>query len=184
MTSFADTIVPKSDQLNADDLLTGPITVTVQRVEKRKGDEQPMRLHIDGGRQPYKPCKSMRRVIVAVWGDDGDKWLGKRLTLYCDPDVKWAGDKVGGIRISHMSDIDRPRELKLTTTRGKRASFTVQPLADLPPYPDEKFDGNMPTWGKAIADGKETVESLLAKIESKGTLTSAQRAAVEGLRPE
>jgi hypothetical protein len=28
------------------------------------------------------------------------------MTLYCDPEVQFGGMKVGGIRISHMSDID------------------------------------------------------------------------------
>lgn len=180
MTSFSDTIVPKSDQLNADDLLTGPITVTVVRVSRGDG-EQPMVIGIDGGRNPYKPCKSMRRVILKLWGDNGDAWIGRRMTLYCDPEVKWAGERVGGIRISHMSGLAAPVEMALTTTRGKRKPFVVQPLADLPPYPAERFDKNMATWQKSIADGKLTVDGLLAKIESVGTLTDEQRAAVEAL---
>jgi hypothetical protein len=50
------------------------------------------------------------------------------LRLYGDPDVKFGGQKVGGIRISHLSHIDAPVEVSLTVTRGKRAPFIVQPL--------------------------------------------------------
>ena len=50
------------------------------------------------------------------------------MTLYCDPAVKFGGVAVGGIRISHMTGIDKPVDLMLTTTRSKRSVYTVQPL--------------------------------------------------------
>lgn len=119
-------IVPKSDQLNADDLLAGPITVTISGV--RKGDrEQPIVVEIEGQR-PYKPCKSMRRILIATYGDNPRDWVGQRMTLFCDQSVMWAGVKVGGIRISHLSGLTEPRTYMLTTTRGKRSEFTIQPL--------------------------------------------------------
>lgn len=126
---LSDTIVPKSDQLNADDLLVGPITVTVQGVSRGDGKDQPVSIAIDGNRQPYKPCKSMRRVLIAAWGNDGRRWVGRRMTLYCDPEVKFGGVKVGGIRISHLSDIPGERTFLLTSSRSKRSEFRVQPLA-------------------------------------------------------
>jgi len=122
-------IVPKSDQLNADDLVTGPITVTIEKV--RKGDrEQPIIVEIQGHR-PYKPCKTMRRVLIATYGDDPKSWVGQQMTLYCDTEVMWAGVKVGGIRISHLSGLSEPRTFLLTKTRGKRAEVTIHPIATL-----------------------------------------------------
>lgn len=123
----AKTIVPKSDQLNAEDLLTGPITVKVIDVKQGAAD-QPVVIVIDGGRQPYKPCKTMRKVLVGLWSDRASTWIGKRLTLYADPNVKWGGVAVGGIRISHMSDIKEKTVLMLTETRGKRSPVTILPL--------------------------------------------------------
>lgn len=124
-------IVPKSDQLNADDLLAGPVTVRVTDV--RKGDaEQPIVIVLDGDRQPYKPCKSMRRLIVSIWGDRPKDWIGKKLKLFCDPNVKWAGVKVGGIRIAAMSGITERRSIMLTVARGKRTECFVDPLPDQP----------------------------------------------------
>lgn len=127
--SLRDTIAPKSDQLNADDLMIGPITVTITGVS-RGNSEQPVSIAITGGYQPYKPCKSMRRVMIALWGDNGHDWVGKSMTLYGDPDVKFGGVKVGGIRISHMSGINGKQSLMLTTTRSKRAEYIVLPLTD------------------------------------------------------
>ena len=123
----AKTIVPKSDQLNAEDLLTGPITVKITDVKQGAAD-QPVVVCIDGNRQPYKPCKTMRKVMVGLWSDRASTWIGKRLTLYADPSVKWGGVAVGGIRISHMSDIKEKTVLMLTETRGKRAPVTILPL--------------------------------------------------------
>ena len=124
--SFADTIKPKSDQLNADDLMVAPITVTITDV-KRGPTDQPVHIFITG-QQPYKPCKSMRRILIAAWGDKGADWIGKSLTLYCDPSVKFGGVALGGIRISHMSHIDGILNIMLTATRGRKAQFTVKPI--------------------------------------------------------
>ena len=121
-------IVPNSDQLNADDLLTGPVTVTITKV--RKGDrEQP--IHIDVVEykgKSYRPCKTMRRVLIAAFSDDPKKWVGQKMTLFCDPNVMWAGVKVGGIRISHLSGLEHPRTFLLTVGRGKRSEVTIRPL--------------------------------------------------------
>lgn len=125
---MSDTIKPKSDQLNADDLLTGPITVTIEKVTRNESAEQPVSLHIGNGRQPFKPCKSMRRVLIAAWGENGSSWVGKSLTLYADSGVIFGGAKVGGIRISHVSSITEPLRVLLTVTRSKRAEFVVKPL--------------------------------------------------------
>lgn len=125
-------IEPKSDQLNADDLIAGPIDVQV--VEAKKGDkDQPICIVLDGDLRPYKPCKSMRRLLVALWGDTPADWIGKRMRLYCDPGVQWAGVKVGGIRISHVSGIQSRTSIMLTVTRGKRTEYVVEPMPEAKP---------------------------------------------------
>lgn len=129
--SIRDTIAPKSDQLNADDLIAGPITVTITGWKRGSTAEQPVSLIITGGHKPYIPCKSMRRVLVAEWGDKPKDWVGKSVTLYCDQAVMFGGVRVGGIRISHMSDMQQAkREHMLTTTRSKRAPFIVQRITE------------------------------------------------------
>ena len=126
---IAKSIIPKSDQLNAEDLLSGPITVTVTDV-KQGTAEQPITIIIDGERQPYKPCKTMRKMLVFCWSDQAANWIGKRMTLYADPDVKWAGVAVGGIRISHLSGIESQVMLMLSETKGKRKPIVVKLLPD------------------------------------------------------
>ena len=72
----------------------------------------------------------MRRVMVAAWGKDSSAYVGQRMTLYRDPDVKFGGEKVGGIKISHMTGIGKQLRVALTETRGKRVPHVVQPLID------------------------------------------------------
>lgn len=143
--NMADTIAPKSDQLNADDLIAGPRTIIISRVVGCPSPEQPVAVHFEGDDgKPWKPCKSMRRVMVAVWGPDASQYGGRSLRLYRDPTVLWGGMEVGGIRISHMSHMDRDTTMALTATKKSRKPYTVKVLAvDAPPAPavDKAADG-------------------------------------------
>src|SRR5690606_22480721 len=129
---LSDTIAPKSDQLNAEDLLAAPVTVTVEEVRKGTA-EQPVVIHLaEFPGRPFKPSKSVRRLLVAAWGKDASVYTGRRMTLYRDPTVKWAGEAVGGIRVSHLSHIDKPLSVALTVTRGQRKVHVVEPLREKP----------------------------------------------------
>lgn len=130
MTDLSQTIAPKSDQLNADDLISGPRTIKVTRVSRMNEPDQPIAVGFEGDNgKPYKPGKSMRRLLVHVWGADGNGYVGRRMTLFRDDAVQFGGMAVGGIRISHLSGIDKPVTMALTVTRAKRAPYTVKPLA-------------------------------------------------------
>lgn len=125
---ITETLVPRSDQLNAEDLLTGPRTVTVEKVTKGSV-EQPVDIHlVEFPGRPFKPSKTVRRILVAAWGAEATVYTGRRMTLYRDPAVRFGGLDVGGIRVSHLSHIDKRITIALTVTRGKRARFTVDPL--------------------------------------------------------
>ncbi|GBR60807.1 hypothetical protein AA18889_2477 [Acetobacter senegalensis DSM 18889] len=135
MVDLSKTIIAKSDQLNADDLLGGPITITIEDVKQGNAD-QPIAVFYKGcNGKPWYPCKSMRRVLVAIWGNDGKTYAGKSCTLYRDPEVKFGGIKVGGIRVSHMSNIDENVALGLQVTRGSKKLYTVKPLRIEKPQP-------------------------------------------------
>lgn len=179
--NLRDTIAPKSDQLNADDLIGTEKTITVTKVSRGDSPEQPVSIHYEGddGR-PYKPCKSMRRVLIHCWGDNGHDWIGKSMQLYCDPEVKFGGVKVGGIRIRALSGIDGPQQLSLTVTRSKRQPYRVEVLkpAERPVYPADIFAEKLPVILETIEAGKMTPEQAIARLEKTGTLTEEQRAAV------
>jgi hypothetical protein len=161
-------IVPKSDQLNAEDLLTGPRVFTIVKVSKGS-DEQPVNIQLEEtpGRV-YRPSKSMSRVLVNAWGREADAYAGRKLKLFRNPEIMFGRDKVGGIEIAELSHIDKQVALALTVTRGKRKSFIVKPLKDVAPAQEpgavpqdviEKAD-------KYVAEGK--VPQYLEWLTSKG----------------
>lgn len=133
-------IVPRSDQLNSDDLVAAPVIVTIKEV-RAGNSEQPVEVHLEEfpGR-PYKPSKSMRRVMVQAWGAEASQYAGRRLKLFRNPDIKFGGMVVGGIEIEAMSHIDKPLSVSLMVTRGKRKPFTVQPLKAAPAEPSRDWD--------------------------------------------
>jgi len=126
---LSDSIQANSEQVNADDLLSGPVTTVITAVEKGTAD-QPVFIHLEAfpGRT-FRPAKSVRRVLVHVWGKESSVYVGRSITIFNDPTVKWAGQAVGGVRLSHVSHITEPQEIPLTIARGKKSPFVVQPLA-------------------------------------------------------
>lgn len=124
---ISDTIQPTSDQLDSVDLLPGPRTFTIEQVSKGNA-EQPVQIHLAGFPRPWRPGKSMRRVLVAAWGPDASQYVGRSVRLYCDDSVTFGADRVGGTRISHLSHIDKKLSIPLLVTRGRSKVYTVDPL--------------------------------------------------------
>lgn len=169
------TIVPKSDQKNADDFLAGPMTFTITSEIEYASTEQPCGLVLDGDdAHPYKPGKSMRRVLVAAWGAETSAYVGRRLTLYTDPTVRFGGQDVGGIRISHMSHIPKTIKLNLTETKGKKKPFVVAPLAERTPAQPAP---TQPEPTAAEVDACADVAAL--RVMWKATLRADLRAQIE-----
>jgi hypothetical protein len=128
MNDMSSVIVPRSDQINSDDLQGRTLTITITDVQLKGGQEQPVSMYFEGSDKAFRPCKSMCRVLVQGWGLDANQYIGKSMTLYCDPTVKFGPLAVGGIRISHMSHLDGPMTMALTATKGVKKSYKVLPL--------------------------------------------------------
>lgn len=128
MVDMSRFIEAKSDQLNADDLIGTSKTITVTRVTGNDGD-QPVSIFYDGDNgKPFKPCKTIRRVLMGVWGRYANDYVGKSMTLYRDDKVTFGGLETGGIRISHMSHIDKETIVVVMKSKGKKAGVKVLPL--------------------------------------------------------
>ena len=135
--NLTESIAPKSDQLNADDLMFNAVTVTIRDFTTGTS-EQFWNYHlVEFPTRAYRPSKTMVRLMRRVWGEETDGHLGRRLTLFRNPEIMFGREKVGGIEISHMSHIDKPQTHRLTVARGKTRTFTVTPLADATPTPQD-----------------------------------------------
>lgn len=131
MMDIADTLIANSDQLNADDLVGGPITARIEDVRRGASEEQPVVVVLSDGHRPWRPCKTVRRILAQAWGTDTTKWIGQHVQLYRDPTVKWGGKEVGGIRVQAMTGIRSPIALSLAVARGKKDVHKVEVL--MPP---------------------------------------------------
>lgn len=176
---ISHTLAPDSDQLDAIDLVGGARTFTIERVSEGSS-EQPVQVHLAEFPRPWRPGKSMRRVLAAAWGTNTKTWIGKRVRLYCDPDVKFGGEAVGGTRISHMSDLPGGKALRvpLLAGRGKSQVWTVQPLTDAPAPktaqttgPDIDAIDDVETlravWQSADAATRKRIEARVAALQQQ-----------------
>ena len=129
---MTESLEARSDQINAVDL-SEPRTYTIEKVTAGKATH-PFDFHlVESPGKAYRPNLGMRRVIVAGWGPETSAYHGRRLTLFNEPTVIYAGAEIGGIRVSHMSHLDKPLKTSLAISQKKKVPYTVQPLPDAPP---------------------------------------------------
>ncbi|MGW9268359.1 hypothetical protein [Microbacterium sp. NPDC055599] len=135
---ITDALAPNSDQLDAIELVA-PRTFTIAaggRLAVRDG-KTVAEIALEGFPRVWRPSKGMLDVLARCWGSDAKQWVGRRVTLYNDPDVMFGKDRVGGIRVSHLSHIDGEQSVPIRASGRGRAPkpWRVQPLAETPVDP-------------------------------------------------
>jgi len=151
MSMIRAAAAPKSDQINADDLIGGKIEITITAVKVSLSQEQPVSISFAGSTKVYRPCKTMMRVLMAGWGDEEKEYVGKRLLLFRDAGVTFGRDTVGGIRIKGMSHLERDISISLTKARGVRVRAMIEKLETPSERPEVK-PAPTPTAGITDAD--------------------------------
>ena len=157
---ISDTLAPKSDQLDAVDLLSGPRTFTITGV-RRGNAEQPVQIDLAEFPRPWRPSKGMRRVLAACWGPDASQYVGRLVTLYCDTEVLFGGEKVGGTRIAALSHIDGPMSVPQIIKRGRSSAFVVEPITEL--------DALRHEWPSATPERQEQIKARVAELTGGGS---------------
>lgn len=157
---ITDTLAPKSDQLDAVELINGPRTFTVERVDVRKGAEQPVSVHFLEFDRPWRPGRNQRRVLSYCWGQHSSQWAGRRVTLVRDPEVVYGGKKVGGIRIQTLSHIDGPMSAPILEGQGRPGTYEVLPMP--------RVDELRCEWVTADAERRKEIEAEVAAITNGG----------------
>ncbi len=189
MVDMSRFVEAKSDQLNSDDLLGAPRTITITRVVGNDGD-QPVSIFYQGDNgKPFKPCKTIRRVLLAVWGRYAQDYVGRSMTLYRDDSVTFGGLDVGGIRISHMSHLEKETIVVVMKSKGKKAGVKVYPLVqqvDKAAAWTSTFVAKLCTF-ETSADLEAAIEAqskTLAKLEAERPELSADLRDTIALRRE
>lgn len=154
---ITETLAPASEQLDAIELVSGPRIFQVERVSKGNS-EQPVQVYFVDFPRPWRPSKSMRRVLAACWGVDASRWVGRKCELFFDPEVTFGREKPGGTRISRLSHIDKQKKVPLLISQGRSGMWTVEPLPD-----------NIPAATSPAAVSDETLADLVATFRRKET---------------
>jgi hypothetical protein len=172
---ITETLMPASDQLDAIELVSGPRTFEVERVSQGSS-EQPVQVHLVDFPRPWRPGKSMRRVLAAGWGNDAGRWVGHKVELYFEPEVSFGKEKPGGTRIKRMSHIDGPLSVPLLVSRGKSATYVVEPLTESDPPSAEDWAAKIAAsdsivelrqwWQIATAANRKLIEKRVKTIEA------------------
>ena len=175
MNDMTMTIIAKSDQINAADLIGNPRTVTVREVRIKAGDDQPVTIMIEGDKKAFRPCMGVRRLFVRVWGPDASKYIGQSLTLFRDPSVTWAGKEEGGIRVSHMTGINSKIVEFMRISRTATKPYEILPLiAEVRDLPKQRQTAEQ--WAsdhRAQVDDAVSLEAL-AEVMARGAKPMAK----------
>lgn len=158
---ISDTLAPNSEQLDAVELVGGDRVFTIERITKGNA-EQPINIFFSDFPRPWRPGKSMRRVLAHAWGTDASVWIGRRVELFCDPAIVFGGKAVGGTRVRRLSHIDKPVKTPLIVTRGRSEVYTVSPLPAAPA--PSKADELRAEWKSATPERRAEIEAEVAAI--------------------
>ena len=150
------TAEPRSDQWNSDDFIGSSRTFTIAGVKEGRAEAKYDIDLVEGEGRCWRPPLTILRLLIAVWGDEASVWIGRRVTLYCDPSIRFGPDQVGGIRVSHMSALPGGKSLtvKITSARGRKSPHTVEPLTEPTPTAAQM---NVPT-PETVAACTDTAE--------------------------
>lgn len=177
----------KSDQLNATDLAGAEPVIRIREVKVKKNDaQQPVWIYYDGDKgRPWKPNKSMRRILAIAWGVRSSLWVGRYAQIFNEPTVIYAGAEVGGIRIRALSDIPKSGiRTSITISKSKRVPFHVEHLVvETKEYPEERFLKALPVMAEKMASGEMSLQQVVAQCQKTGQLNASQLERLEQAAP-
>lgn len=169
----------ESDTIVAADLATGPKTILITNVIVISKDKKGIEIHYEGmDGKPYRPCKSMLRVLCELWETkNGEDFIGRGITLYREPNCLFKGEVTPGIRICAMSHIPKAVTVLVPEKRGKANKYEIAPLTPWPPVaaaPEDRLSATLKNIAKASEEGLTDAEGKLGDAERDGRLTSDQ----------
>lgn len=132
-----------------------------------------------GGPEEVRTFSQQDAEQAGLWGRNTWKSYPKRMLQmrargFAIRDV--FPDALRGIALAEEVQDIPEREL----TPSRQPSPTP---AALPNYADDQFEANLPTWRKAIEAGKVSASDVIAKVETKYTLTEEQQQKIRNLEP-
>lgn len=105
--------------------------------KKKKVTDKPVMWfkEIDRG---FMYCKTTGHSCAAMFGEDDDGWIGKRITLYADPNVRFGSEQVGGIRVAGSPDITKPLTVRIKFPKKRAFEVQLVPTKAAPPQQSQQ----------------------------------------------
>ena len=99
-----------------------PIVATIGGVKPEilksdNGEEQKPVMYFTSDHKPLILNNTNWMTMEDWWGDDSDKWLGKKIELYFEPNIMFGNKRVGGVRVRtpNVSGVAQPEANPLST---------------------------------------------------------------------
>lgn len=160
-------LAPKSDQLDAADLIGSPPRIfTITEVSENTAelaDQQPVNIRLAEFPRWWRPSKGMLRVLADNWGKETGVWVGRRVELYGEPEVYFGKEKRGGTRIKRLSNIPKSKTTLVNPRGGRNAYWTVDPLPELTTA--DRVAALRAEWQTADPDRRTVIETEVKALQ-------------------
>ena len=117
-----------------------------------------------------------RRENVGPWKSHPRRMLRHKAMIQC---ARLAFGYAGIYDADEAERIIEATSIDAETGEIKRTAAPTRP--ELGPYPDDKFQANLPQWRSLVQTGKKRAEEIVASLNSKAKLTDEQRRIIAGL---
>lgn len=111
-----------------------------------------------------------RRENVGPWKSHPRRMLRHKAMIQC---ARLAFGYAGIYDADEAERIVEATSIDGETGEIKRTAAPARP--ELGPYPDDKFQANLPQWRSLVQTGKKRAEEIVASLNSKAALTDEQR---------
>lgn len=117
-------------------------TLSLEKVGRDDDSEQRWIMWFNEMKKGLRLNVTTLRIFEAAYGDDSDRWIGRRVQLYWDPTVQFGGKLVGGVRVRLSRLAAGGVAAALSAPAGARFDpMTGKPLAPPPvTHPQARFD--------------------------------------------
>lgn len=136
---------------------------------KKKGS-----LTLEGADKPWLCNVTNARCLVAMFGEETDRWLGKRVTLHPER-VMAFGEWTLGVRVSGSPDITAPVSVRIKLRKKKEQILTMKPTGTAtakpspPKPPPGPYDEMWRDWKAAGFKDPTEFKTAVREATGKGT---------------
>jgi len=96
--AFPSNFISKEDVQGGDLILTVK-NVAIEKIKSEGGEDEKPVMHFRDHDKSLVLNGTNWDTTAAVYGEDSDGWVGKRVVLFLDPTVRFGKQLVGGVRI-------------------------------------------------------------------------------------